>query len=59
MKKLSIFAVAAFACLCLIGVMSGEVFANGTETLGIPGTGAVAYEYCLWFRSRGCGCWFD
>ena len=36
MKKLSIFAVAAFACLCLISVMSGEVFADGTEALGAP-----------------------
>ena len=48
MKKLSIFAVAAFACLCLIGVMSGEVFADGTEALGVPsipiesGSGIVA-----------------
>ena len=48
MKKLSIFAVAAFACLCFIGVMSGEVFADGDETLGSPtitispGSGIVA-----------------
>jgi SdrD B-like protein len=48
MKKLSIFAVAAFACLCFIGVMSGEVFADGTEALGVPsipiesGSGVVA-----------------
>ena len=50
MKKLSIFAVAAFACLCLIGVMSGEVFADGDDTLGLglpsiqilPGSRVVA-----------------
>jgi len=36
MKKLSALAVAAFACLCFIGVMSGEVFADGTEALGVP-----------------------
>ena len=49
MKKISIFAVAAFACLCLIGVMSGEAFADGDETLGppvdidiLPGSGVVA-----------------
>lgn len=50
MKKLSIFAVAAFACLCFIGVMSGEVFANGDDTLGLgspsipilPGSRVVA-----------------
>ncbi len=50
MKKLSIFAVAAFACLCFIGVMSGEVFADGDDTLGLgspsiqilPGSRVVA-----------------
>ncbi len=49
MKKLSVFTVAAFACLCFIGVMSGKVFADGTEILGPPmnitiesGSGVVA-----------------
>ena len=59
MKKLSVFTVTAFMCMCLIGVMSGEAFADGTDTLGDPsikiepGSGVVAAGVGMVYISEG------